>query len=155
MKDDRNLVRLRDFSGYEVADGDPDVRGWEVFTLDGIRFGVVDELIVDTGKMKVRYLDIEIDPDIEGVTDDRHLLVPVGAASIDEKDDIVHIRTIETITLLKTPPYSGALSRDYEDQLREHYYPEKRTVTRDPEKDYYDEDWYDEEKFYRARRRKL
>lgn len=154
MSDDRNLVRLKDFSGYEVADGNPDVRGWEVFTLDGVRFGVVEELIVDTAKMKVRYLDIDVDQNIEGVTDDKHLLVPIGVASIDEKEDIIHIRTIETTTILKTPPYKGAISKDYEDEIREHYYPEQKTEVRDSERDYYDEDWYDEEKFYKARRRK-
>ncbi|HSD63239.1 MAG TPA: PRC-barrel domain-containing protein, partial [Ignavibacteriaceae bacterium] len=51
------LYRLSDLADYEVADRDPDVRGWEVVSADK-KVGTVDELIVDPDDMKVRYLDI-------------------------------------------------------------------------------------------------
>ena len=56
------VAALRNLRGYKVADGDPDVRGWEVAGGDGLRIGTVNDLLVDTVAGKVRYLDIELDP---------------------------------------------------------------------------------------------
>lgn len=149
--DVNGLNRLSDLSDYEVADGDPDVRGWPVFTNNGIKFGEVEELIVDTDRMKVRYLDIDVDKEMEGVAEDHHLLIPIGAASVDEKDDQVFIKTIETSTLLKCPPYKGAITRDYEDKIRSHYWPER---THSADEDYYGSEYYDEDRFYGPRRKR-
>jgi len=56
------VAALRNLRGYKVADGDPDVRGWEVAGGDGLRIGTVNDLLVDTAAGKVRYLDIQLDP---------------------------------------------------------------------------------------------
>jgi hypothetical protein len=52
---------LRDLRGYRVAEGDPDVRSWEVVGGDGRRIGTVNDLLVDTAEGKVRYLDVQLD----------------------------------------------------------------------------------------------
>jgi sporulation protein YlmC with PRC-barrel domain len=149
---DPHLFRLNDLNDYEVADRDPDVRGWLVYSAEGIKFGKIVELIVDPDAMKVRYLDIEVDEGVEGVTDERRLLVPIGVASVDEKDDKVFIRTIQTVSLLKTPPYKGGVvTRDYEDTLRRSFLNEKE---RPLDEDYYSSDYYNEENFYKPRRKK-
>ena len=57
------LVHLEG-SGYKVAEGDPDVRGWAVIGQDGRRIGEVDDLLVDTHAMKVRYLEVRLDRDL-------------------------------------------------------------------------------------------
>ena len=60
---------LRPFSrlhGYEIAEGDPDVRGWVVLGEDGKAAGEVSDLLVDVEAGRVRYLDIRIDPDLLG-----------------------------------------------------------------------------------------
>lgn len=59
------LVHLEG-SGYKVAEGDPDVRGWAVIGQDGRRIGEVDDLLVDTHAMKVRYLEVRLDRDLLG-----------------------------------------------------------------------------------------
>lgn len=56
------VAALRNLRGYTVAEGDPDVRGWEVAGGDGLRIGTVNDLLVDTVEGKARYLDIELDP---------------------------------------------------------------------------------------------
>lgn len=56
------VAALRNLRGYKVAEGDPDVRGWEVAGGDGLRIGTVNDLLVDTVAGKVRYLDIQLDP---------------------------------------------------------------------------------------------
>lgn len=55
------VVPLSQLTDYQVAEGDPDVRGWEVVAADGARLGTVDDLLVDTAQMKVRYLDVELE----------------------------------------------------------------------------------------------
>lgn len=49
---------------YRVAEGDPDVRGWEVLGADGRKMGEVDDLLVDTESLRVRYLDVSLDLDV-------------------------------------------------------------------------------------------
>lgn len=56
------VAALRNLRGYKIAEGDPDVRGWEVAGGDGLRIGTVNDLLVDMVAGKVRYLDIELDP---------------------------------------------------------------------------------------------
>jgi PRC-barrel domain protein len=53
---------LRNLPDYKVAEGDQDVRGWEVVDGAGHRIGTVNDLLVDTAEGRVRYLDIELDP---------------------------------------------------------------------------------------------
>lgn len=56
------ISALRNLRGYRVAEGDPDIRGWEVAGGDGRRIGEVNDLLVDTVAGKVCYLDIQLDP---------------------------------------------------------------------------------------------
>ena len=51
------LGRLR---RYKVADGDPDVRGWQVYGNDGQTIGQVDDLLVDPDALRVRYLQVRL-----------------------------------------------------------------------------------------------
>jgi hypothetical protein len=59
MSDVKPLSHLHN---YRISEGDPDVRGWEVFGADGRKMGEVDDLLVDTEALKVRYLDVCFDP---------------------------------------------------------------------------------------------
>lgn len=58
MSDVKPLSHLHN---YRISEGDPDVRGWEVFGADGRKMGEVDDLLVDTEALKVRYLDVSLD----------------------------------------------------------------------------------------------
>lgn len=50
-------ARMSELGDYRVSDEDPDPRGWSVVGRDGATIGRVEDLIVDTAAMKVRYLD--------------------------------------------------------------------------------------------------
>lgn len=88
------VAALRNLRGYKVADGDPDVRGWEVAGGDGLRIGTVNDLLVDTVAGKVRYLDIELDPSLflagtpTGIEaqDERHLDARLDAETAPDLD---------------------------------------------------------------------
>ena len=99
------LARLEDLDDYQVADGEPDPRGWDVKTADGIPVGKVDSLVADTGAMRVRYLDVKLDRKALQLDEDRHVLVPIGEARLDDDEDDVRLLSTTAAQLLAMPPY--------------------------------------------------
>jgi hypothetical protein len=111
------VVPLGQLDDFEVADGDPDVRGWEVLAADGRTIGEVDELLVDAHAMKVRYLDVDVDGGV--IADDRHVLIPIGFARLDREHDRVMVDGLTATDLLGVPAYGqGPLTRDFEISVR-------------------------------------
>lgn len=83
------LARLRDLGDWHLADGEPDIRGWEVRTLGGRTIGEVDELLIDTDQRRVLMLDIDL------VGTGRRTLAPMRAAQVDRVERVVHIDTAD------------------------------------------------------------
>jgi sporulation protein YlmC with PRC-barrel domain len=81
------LIRLGELDNYTVADGEPDIRGWEVRTISGRQLGEVDELLVDPDAGEVVMLDINVGKD------GRHSFAPVRAAMIDRTARVVRLDT--------------------------------------------------------------
>ena len=76
-----------------------------------------------------------------GVDDDRHILVPIGAARLREDGHDVLIERLPVQGLAGAPVYNrGAITRDYETSLREYYGATAATVPAD----YYKDDLYDD-----------
>ena len=115
------LARLDELDGYRVADGEPDIRGWDVKTRAGQNVGEVKELIVDLDAMKARYLDVKLDRKAVGLSEDRHVLLPIGTAQLDDDNDDVLIRE-SAADLREAPVYDPkAFTPDYERRLHEWY----------------------------------
>jgi uncharacterized protein (TIGR02271 family) len=174
MNDDLDrVVPLDQLDDFKVADGDPDVRGWEVVASDGRKIGEVDQLLVDTAAMKVRYLDVDVDNDlVAGATDasDRHVLIPIGYARLDEGSDRVIVDQLASSDIVGLPEYThGPITRDFESSVRSRFdsgYTATGTTagaaglasagtagtTRDTDNDFYSHDLYDDNKFYGTRR---
>ena len=109
------LRRLRDLTEFEVADDNPDVRGWTVRGSDGQGLGVVHELLVDPEALKVRYLDVELDSRFHINEHENHILLPVGVASLDEDGDNVFVPALNAESVLSYPPYVEIqITREYE-----------------------------------------
>ena len=70
---------MSDVRDYEIEKGDPDPRGYTVTTSDGRTIGRVDDLIIDTAAMKVRYLVVER---TDNATATGHILVPVESVEV-------------------------------------------------------------------------
>lgn len=98
----RNLVPLRE-SGFDVATGEPDPRGWDVFTADGRKVGEVKELIGDTTSRKVRYLDFDLDKRELGLSDKRHAFVSVDNVRLDEADKRVNLQGVSANEVIGLP----------------------------------------------------
>ncbi len=99
------LARLEDLDDCKVADSDPDTRGWSVKTADGCKAGKVDGLIVDTAAMQVRFLDIELDRKTLKLNDDRHILVPISNARLDDDHDDVLLGSMTAAQVATLQPY--------------------------------------------------
>ncbi len=109
-----DLKRYSDLDDVEIAEGDPDVRGWDVVAADGHELGEVKDLIVDTGAMKVRYLETELDRDTYGLKDDRDVLIPVDTVQLDRDDDHVVLDRMSWQDLGRLPAFTGqAIDAEY------------------------------------------
>lgn len=117
--DDR-IVPLNELDDFEVAEGDPDVRGWPVIASDGRRIGDVEQLLVDPAAMRVRYLDVALDE-----ARPRHVLVPIGSARVLEEGSQVQVDRLTSAELIALPEYSRPLfTAEYEVALRQRFGPE-------------------------------
>jgi uncharacterized protein (TIGR02271 family) len=82
---EQGLVSL-DEGGWQVAEGEPDVRGWDVITSDQRKIGEVDDLLADPAAMKVRFLTIDLDHDVARGSTDRTVRVPIDRARLQESE---------------------------------------------------------------------
>jgi uncharacterized protein (TIGR02271 family) len=164
------VVPLDQLDDFKVAEGDPDVRGWEVVSSDGRKIGDVDTLLVDTAAMKVRYLDVDVEDDLlEGSNDqDRHILIPIGYARLDQDDDRIFVDTLNSSDIRTLPAYTHeGLTRDYETSLRQRWDRGMQAAggaaagaapaapaAKKPRKqaDFYEHEGFDENRFYAGRR---
>lgn len=99
----RRLQEL-DRSDFEIVEGEPDIRGWDVKNSNGKKIGEVEELILDAQKRKVRYMVVDLD-DNELDLDDRRVLIPIGLAELDKEDDDVLLRSVTAEQLRALPKY--------------------------------------------------
>lgn len=117
------LARLEELDDYEIADGQPDIRGWDVRTPDGTVVGKVDGLIADTGAMEVRFIEVEARRNVLGTATDEHILVPIGAARLNDDDDTVLIDRLPATGLGNAPRFGRtALTGEHDRQLRDYYF---------------------------------
>jgi hypothetical protein len=86
------LYRLHELEDWEVADGEPDVRGWEVRTISDRLLGKVKDLLVDPSRNEVVLLDVDLEDS------SRHTLAPVRAAQIDRDAKVVRLDSADLET---------------------------------------------------------
>ena len=161
-KDGSRLAPLGEVDDFEVAEGYPDVRGWRVDAADGTEVGKVHELLVDLDAMRTRYLDVRLTSEVAAAPEDRDVLVPIGAANIEQDHDVVRIPlTAERVGLL--PPYThGAVTREQEYEVRRHFTfgraaaggvaaGEAASAARES-RDFYDDETFDDRRFFGSRK---
>ena len=93
-------TRLRHLKGsdFEVADGQPDIRGWDVKDTNDQTIGEVDDLIFDERTLRVRYMVVDLDHGFFNLKKDRSVLVPIGAGEVPEKHHEVIIPNLSAAT---------------------------------------------------------
>lgn len=84
-RDAERLVKLSDLGNWDVAEGEPDIRGWEVRTIGGRELGKVKELLVDPDAGEVVMLDVDL------TGSDRRAQVPLRIIEIDRARRVVRM----------------------------------------------------------------
>ena len=120
MSNDNKNKRLQELSGsdYEIAEGQPDIRGWDVKDEYGKKIGEVDELIFDVQSRKVRYIVLDLEGNVLDL-DARDVLVPIGIAQLHDKDDDVVLPGVTASNLRSLPEYDeDNLTSETENTIR-------------------------------------
>lgn len=129
-------------SDYEIADGQPDIRGWDVKDSQGRPIGIVDELLFSPEARKVRYLLLDLNEKTED--DYRQVLIPIGVAELHAENDDVIIPGIAVEQLADLPLYAqGHLTPGEEYRIR--------SVFEGLHADAYSQSTYDRGDFYTHR----
>jgi sporulation protein YlmC with PRC-barrel domain len=102
------VVPLDELPGYEVARGEPDVRGWDVIAGDGRRIGEVDELLVDAAAKKVRFLDVAVDQELSPDAEAQRIIIPIDSARVIPREDRVFVDGLTSTGVV----FSGESRRD-------------------------------------------
>lgn len=87
-----NLVPLSGMSGWNVVDGEVDIRSWEVRTVSGRVIGSVRELLVDPKAGEVVMLDV----DLAGTP--AHAYVPLRVVEIDRTKRVVRADSADLVS---------------------------------------------------------
>jgi sporulation protein YlmC with PRC-barrel domain len=99
-----NRLQELDHSNFEIVKGEPDIRGWDVRYMTGQKLGSVDELILDAEEKKIRYMIVDLNEN-ELKLVHRKILIPIGLAELDKKEDDVLIPNISLEQLSRLPEY--------------------------------------------------
>jgi len=92
-------------SGYEIADGQPNIKGWDIKDVSGKQIGDVHDLIFNPDTYKVLYIVVDLDDNEFNLDDDKKVLVPIGLAQLHEKDDDVILPNVTAAQLSQLPAY--------------------------------------------------
>ena len=162
-------------SGYEIADGQPDITGWNIKARSGKKIGKVDDLLFEPHSRRVRYLVVDLDNNELGLAEDRRILIPIGIAELYTKADrkeardrdrdidpaysaydptedgnVVYIPSVSAEQLDELPLYEkGRLSRHVEMAIRRILEPPRHSPY--DEDEFYRHEQFDDDRFYETR----
>lgn len=127
-------------SDFEIVDGQPDIRGWEVRDKSGRVIGEIKELLINPPSERVRYIIMDVNYETYAADMEKLILVPIGLV---ELYDGYVVAPISRDQIRQLPAYElNGLSPDVE--LFNRYIYEEG-----PEKDLSSErDQFDPDRFY-------
>ena len=146
-----NLKELHS-SGFEMRDGEPDIRGWKVKNNLNKEIGKVNELLFDTESLRVRYLILDLEGKPLNLIS-RDVIIPIGLAVLDKPDKQVLLPEVTVGHLASLPLYKkGELTIATEREVRNVFAPVEGVEYEDPDyfdpKEFYNHKYYDEKRIY-------
>jgi hypothetical protein len=156
--------RLRELrsSGFEMAEGNPDIRGWKVISANDVAVGKIKELLFDVASRKVRYVIVDLDGKPINLLS-RDVVIPVGLAELDKTENVVYLPDVTVGNLAMLPEYKkGKLTFKTERDIRDVFMPASSRAadkladfeaTNNPEREaFYNNEYYDDTRMLRRRR---
>lgn len=101
------ILPLREAREFRLPKTAPNLRGWTVFGDDNERVGVAEEMLVDPAQMKVMYLEVDVADDLFLLRDDRHVVVPMDAVELRERNEDAWVRGLTARQIAELPAYTG------------------------------------------------
>jgi len=149
-----NLKELHS-SGFEMRDGEPDIRGWKVKNDQNQVIGKVDELLFDTESLRVRYLILDLEGKPLNLVS-RDVVIPIGLAELDKGDNIVLLPEVTVGHLASLPEYKkGHITIATEREVRRVFAPSEGVEYEDPDyydpHEFYNNKYFDDQRMYRTR----
>jgi hypothetical protein len=156
--------RLRELrsSGFEMAEGNPDIRGWKVISANDVAVGKIKELLFDVASRKVRYIIVDLDGKPINLLS-RDVVIPVGLAELDKTENVVYLPDVTVGNLAMLPEYKkGKLTFKTERDIRDVFMPASSRAadkladfeaTNNPEREaFYNNEYYDDTRMLRRRK---
>lgn len=106
------LKAMRELPDYVMAEGSPDVEGWQVHDRDHHVAGTVIDLVVDTQGDEVRYLVVQL-------TNGKSVLMALGELDLDEATGVVRQVRMSRSDMEALPVYTPPVLSQ---ELEERYY---------------------------------
>lgn len=149
-----NLKELHS-SGFEMRDGEPDIRGWKVKNNQNQVIGKVDELLFDIESLRVRYLILDLEGKPLNLVS-RDVVIPIGLAELDKADNIVLLPEVTVGHLASLPEYKkGHITIATEREVRRVFAPSEGVEYEDPDyydpHEFYNNKYFDDQRMYRTR----
>ncbi|MBS7565263.1 PRC-barrel domain-containing protein [Mucilaginibacter sp. Bleaf8] len=156
---DYNHLEKLGGSDYEIVDGQPNIKGWDVKDERGMQFGDVEELLFNPASRKVRYIVLDTDAN-DFRLNARKVLVPIGIAELHENDDDVILPHVTASQLEALPDYDGyGLTLETENRIRTVFTPLPTTtvvtetvVPTTQDEAYYSHEQFNQNKLYNRRK---
>ncbi|MBA2562479.1 MAG: PRC-barrel domain-containing protein [Chitinophagaceae bacterium] len=149
-------------SGYEMAKDEPDIRGWKVINSLNQEIGKIQEVLFDIKSRKIRYLIVYINGKPINLLS-RDVIIPVGLAELDEKQNLVFLPDVTVGHLASLPEYKkGEITYQTERLIRDVFIPSGSAASEklsniesqeNPEREaFYNNDYFDESRMYNRRK---
>ncbi|MBI3944530.1 MAG: DUF2382 domain-containing protein [Armatimonadetes bacterium] len=88
-REDLSLTRLEDLEGWQIAEGEPDIRGWGIYYRGGDRIGQVESLIASPKTQDVYFLIVQTGGTLG--FGGKHVLVPMDYVDLDRDNQCVNL----------------------------------------------------------------
>ena len=149
-----NLKELRS-SDFEIRNGEPDIRGWKVKTIENKDIGKVDELLFDAASFRVRYIVVALNGKAINLAS-RDVLIPVGLAELRNDDKTVIFPDVTAGHFASLPDYKkGNVTVETERAIKTVFAPSNGVEYKDADyehdpEEFYNNEFFDEEKMYKS-----
>jgi sporulation protein YlmC with PRC-barrel domain len=128
------LANLKRLEGFEIVDPSSDIRGWRVTRRDGRPLGTVDDLVVETSLLEVRYLVVQPGHDRSAQETRNSLLVPARATRLNHVQKNIVIDYVPAAGFAGAPRSSGDGPTPAEERaIRDYFTPAARMRRNDDE----------------------
>ncbi len=158
VNDNNTASSLKELSesDYEIVDGEPNIKGWDVKDENGKQIGDVDDLIFNPDTNKVLYLIVDLDDNEFDLDDDKKVLVPIGLAELHENDDDVILPGITAAQLSALPNYEkGNITSQTESTIRSVFAGGAVAAVATDQTDFYQHENFNDHKFYGKRQQNV